>query len=108
MSNVQKNDTSNKHGINPIAVGITGAVIGAGFAVGGAVALRDKKNREKVKKVLGNAKDQAMNYLEDMRKTPDENVNKKLANKKKETKKLTKLTKLTNKPIKKAAKKLSN
>lgn len=55
-----------KHGLNPVAVAVTGAVVGAGIAVAGAVALRDEKNRDKVKKILNSAKDQALDYIEDV------------------------------------------
>ena len=51
--------------------GVTGAAIVAGVAVASAFVLKNKKNREKVKKVLTNAKDQAVNYMEDMQKKTD-------------------------------------
>ncbi len=64
----QKKQDERKSGFNPVAAAITGAVVGAGVAVAGAVALNDKKNREKVKKVLNNVKNQAIGYMEDMQK----------------------------------------
>lgn len=67
--------TQNKHakesgGISPVVMAVTGAVIGAGIAVAGvgAVALKDEKNRQKVKEVLDSAKDQAVDYIEDVQK----------------------------------------
>ena len=51
--------------------GVAGAAIVAGVAVASAFVLKDKKNREKVKKVLTNAKDQAVNYMDDMQKKTD-------------------------------------
>lgn len=49
-----------------ISAAITGAIVGAGVTIAGAVALQDKKTREKVTKVLTEVKNQAMGYLEDM------------------------------------------
>jgi gas vesicle protein len=70
----QKKQTKGKSGFNPVAVAVTGAVVGAGVVVAGAAALKDKKNREKVKEVLTNIKDQAIDYMEDMQKrTQDKN-----------------------------------
>ena len=39
-----------KKEFNPVVAAVAGVVVGAGVAVAGAVALSDKKNREKVKK----------------------------------------------------------
>lgn len=70
----------NKHGddqgVNPIAAGVAGAVIGAGAAVAGVVALKDKKNREKVQGVLNGVKDMAMGYMENIQsKAKDKQAN---------------------------------
>lgn len=46
-----------------IIAGITGAVVGAGAAVAGAFAMKDKKNRDKVKRVWTNVKNQAVGYM---------------------------------------------
>lgn len=54
--------------VNPVVAAVTGAVIGAGVVVAGAVALKDEKNRKKVKEVFKNVKHQAMEYMEDMQK----------------------------------------
>ncbi len=51
-----------------VVAGITGAIIGAGAAVAGAFALKDKKNRDKVKKVLTNVKNQAEGYVKKIKK----------------------------------------
>jgi F0F1-type ATP synthase membrane subunit a len=51
--------------------GAAGAAIVAGVAVASAFVLKDKKNREKVKKVLTNVKDQAVDYMDDMQKRTD-------------------------------------
>jgi len=66
----QKKQNKDKDGVNPVVAGVTGAVIGVGIAAAGvaAVMLNDKKGRDKVKKVLSNVKDQALDYIEDMQK----------------------------------------
>lgn len=58
----------NQGGINPVAAAVAGAVVGAGIGVAGAVIMGNKKNREKISKVLNNAKDQAINYVEGVQK----------------------------------------
>ena len=62
----KKTQNKEKVGVNPIVAGVTGAVIGA--VAGAAVVLNDEKNREKVKDVLMNVKDQALSYIEDIQK----------------------------------------
>ncbi len=57
-----------KRSTSSIFTVIAGAVVGAGVAVAGAVFMKDKKNRDKVKKVLSNAKNQAVNYIENIDK----------------------------------------
>jgi uncharacterized membrane-anchored protein YhcB (DUF1043 family) len=59
----------NKTTINPVAAAVTGAVIGAGVAVAGAIALKDEKNQTKVKKALHEAKEQATDYMAEIKKT---------------------------------------
>lgn len=46
-----------------IFAAIAGAVVGSGVAVAGTLFMKDKKNRDKVKKVLSNAKNQAVDYI---------------------------------------------
>lgn len=46
-----------------IIAAISGAIIGSGVAVASALFFKDKKNRDKVKKVLLNTKDQVVNYV---------------------------------------------
>lgn len=43
--------SENKKGINPLATGVAGAIIGAAAAAA-AVALSDEKNRKKAEKIL--------------------------------------------------------
>ena len=47
-----------KVGISPVVAAVTGMVVGAGVAVAGAVAYANQDNRDKVNKVLMDAKDQ--------------------------------------------------
>jgi len=61
-------DNNQKGGVNPVMAAVAGAVVGAGVAVAGAMVLEDKKNREKVKKVFTDVKNQAIDYVEDMQK----------------------------------------
>lgn len=94
-ANQRKRDKG-KGGVNPVVAAGVGAVVGAGVAVAGAVALKDKKNRDKVRKALTNVKDQAVDYVEDMqRKAQDEKgkVEKKLAKGKQRVKKVVKAAK---------------
>lgn len=80
-----------KGGVNPVIVAVTGAIVGAGVAVAGTIALQDEKKREKVKGVLSNVKDQAMEYMENMQKTQEDKkneVNRKFTEGKKEVKKV--------------------
>lgn len=44
--------------LGSVVVGITGAVIGAGLAVSGTIALKDNKTKAKVKNLLFIVKDQ--------------------------------------------------
>ena len=53
---------------NPLAAVATGIVIGAGVATAGAVILKDKKNREKVKNAVNDVKKQVSGYIEDAQK----------------------------------------
>ena len=72
--------------------GAAGAAIVAGVAVASAFVLKDKKNREKVKKVLTNAKDQAVDYMQDVQKKTDKKekeIEENLASRKNEKVKLT-------------------
>lgn len=43
---------NDKKGLNPLATGVAGAIIGAAAAAA-AVALSDEKNRKKAEKILG-------------------------------------------------------
>lgn len=54
-------------GVNPVIAAVTGVVVGASVAIAGAVALNDEKNRQKVKKILVDVKDQVIGHVEDMK-----------------------------------------
>lgn len=62
----QKKQNKPDAGINPLVAGVAGAVVGAGIAVAGAMALKNEKNRAKVMGTLNNVKDQALNLVEDI------------------------------------------
>ncbi|HVZ11718.1 MAG TPA: hypothetical protein VG965_01690 [Patescibacteria group bacterium] len=64
---------SNNQVMSPLAAAATGAVIGAGAAVIGTAALKDKKNREAIKKVLTGARTSAMLYVENAQKRVGQN-----------------------------------
>ena len=89
MSN-QNKQNDDKGGINPVVAVITGAVIGAGVAVAGSVALKNEKNRNKVKDVINSAKNQAVSYMDGMQNKAEDKIikeEKKLAESKKNVEK---------------------
>lgn len=93
--------TNTKRKISPLAVATTGAVVGAGMAVAGAMALRNKKTRDKVKKFLNKAKNEAGIYIKKVKEVTDTNkekIEQKIVEGKKKIKKKLK------KPAKKAEK----
>jgi hypothetical protein len=81
--------------VNPVAGVVAGLVIGAGAAVAGVVALKDEKNRKKVKDAFKTVKGQAKEYLDDLQKTARQEEKKivKLADQKKKEVKITKTIK---------------
>lgn len=85
----KKKQDKRKSGFNPVVAAVTGAVVGVGVAVAGAVALKDKKTREKVKQALTNVKNQATDYMEDKKKQVKEGeIEKKLVEGKEKVKKI--------------------
>ena len=92
MINKNKQDVK-KGNATSVVAGVTGAAIGFGIAVAGAaVVLNDKDNRKKVKSVLANIKNQAMNYMQVVQKKTDKKekeIAEKLASSKNEEVKLT-------------------
>jgi hypothetical protein len=66
MKIIQKKKQTNQKTIGAVVTGVAEAVTIAGVTFA-AMALKDKKTREKVKKTLIGAKDQAMDYLETLK-----------------------------------------
>ena len=104
-------DNNQKGGVNPVMAAVAGAVVGAGVAVAGAMVLEDKKNREKVKKVFTDVKNQAIDYVEDMQKQirdKRDGIEEKITDGKNKVQKVTKSVKKSLdhavKDVKKAAK----
>jgi hypothetical protein len=64
----QKKQLQPKKRGNALVAAVTGAVMGAGIALAGVAALKNKNSRVKVKNSLANAKKQAKVYLEGVRK----------------------------------------
>lgn len=102
--------TDQNNSISPMVAAVAGAVVGAGVAVAGTMILEDKKNREKIRKVFNNAKNQAINYVENMQKQvkdKKDEVEEKFTEGNKKVKRITKSVKnsLTHavKDVKKAA-----
>ena len=56
-----------KKGINPLATGVAGAIIGAAAAAA-AIVLSDEKNRKKAEKVLGSLQKQGDMVLKEITK----------------------------------------
>lgn len=63
----QKKQVDDKNTIGSVVAGVTGAVVIAGVAVAATIALKDGKTRKMVKKVLTDAKDQAIDYVETLK-----------------------------------------
>lgn len=55
--------SDDKKGVNPIAVGLAGAVVGAAAAAG-AIILADEKNRQKLGKTVEELKKQGYKVME--------------------------------------------
>lgn len=65
---IGQNGKKHKTGsVNPVVVGATGAVIGAGIAVAATQALKSEKTRKKIKSTIRAAKDRAMEQMPQMR-----------------------------------------
>lgn len=66
MSNDNQKKADDHGGINPVVAGTVGAVIGAGVAVAGTIAMQNPDNREKVKDAVDSVKERATEYLGNM------------------------------------------
>lgn len=62
----KKQDDQNR--FNQVAAAVTGAVVGAGVGIAGAVIMGNKKNREKISRILNNVKDDAVDYVGGIKK----------------------------------------
>ena len=63
-------DDEHKKGMSPVKAALAGAVVGAGIAAT-VVVLQDEKKRKKVTEALSNVKDQAGQYMENVKNNPD-------------------------------------
>lgn len=77
---VSKKPEQKKAQVNALTAVVTGAVIGAGVAIAGVVALADEKNRKRVKNTLSMLKDKALNFVDEA--TQEANVAKDMAEEK--------------------------
>lgn len=64
--NTQNNNKKQDSTVSPMTAAITGAVVGAGIAAAGAMALKDDNTREKAKEFINSAKDKASDYMENV------------------------------------------
>ena len=64
----QQKKHEGKTGFDLAAAAITGAIVGTGVAIAGAIALKDKKTRDKVKLAITGVKNQAVRYAKEMQK----------------------------------------
>jgi F0F1-type ATP synthase membrane subunit b/b' len=63
--------------LNPVAVAVTGVIVGAGVVVAGAIALNNKKNQQKIEEALTTAKEKVIDIKKQAEETIDD-VEKKL------------------------------
>lgn len=109
LINQKKLDDQNR--FNQVAAAVTGAVVGAGIGVAGAVVMSDKNNREKMGKVFIGVRDQAVGYVTNIQKNAEDKkevIKKEFAKDEKKVQKVIKIAKKslgkTVKDVKKAAK----
>ena len=70
-----KNSKQTKTKSNSIFAAIAGAIVGSGVAVATSIFMKDKKNRDKVKKVLSTAKNKTVDYIGKIEKETNKNKN---------------------------------
>lgn len=70
MKNSNQKKENKKGSVNAVFAAVTGAIVGASVAVAGAVALKDKKNQNKVKKIFTDVKNKTQDYLKKI-ETPE-------------------------------------
>lgn len=66
---MHKKQQDNKNTKGTIIAGIAGAVV-AGVAVAATMVMKDEKTKKKVEKILTNIKDQAMDYVDQLKEEP--------------------------------------
>lgn len=71
MTTTHQKKQNDKNTISTVVAGVAGAVAIAGVAVAATMALKDEETRQKVKKVLINVKDQAIDYAEALKTEPN-------------------------------------
>lgn len=98
----KKKQNQNKETISSVITKVAGlataTAVVAGVGVAAGMALKDDETREKGKKILINAKDQAMDYIDKLRSEP---------NTKEKAKKFKKIAADTKKTIKKKKEEVS-
>lgn len=67
------NDQKKNQGVNPLAAGAVGVVVGAG-AVAAVTTLRDEKTRKQAKKLMGTIGKQAAGYVTVLKKEVDNRI----------------------------------
>lgn len=65
---ISKKQNNGSGSFGSIVAGVAGAVAVAGVTVAATIALRNKKNREKAKKILLKVKDQTLDYVDSLKK----------------------------------------
>jgi len=85
MTNQNQVKQNGASGFNPVVAAVAGAVIGAGVAAVGVVALEDKKNQEKIKR--------AFNYMQKQAEHKKKEIEVKIADSKEKVKKIEKVIK---------------
>lgn len=63
----QKVQAKVKSGFSPLVAAVSGLIVGAAAAIAGVLAFKDKNNGEKVKRSLNDLKDQAKDYVKDVK-----------------------------------------
>lgn len=70
MTAINQKKNENNKAIKSVAAGVAGALAVAGVAVAATMAMKDEKTREKVKKVLIDVKDKAIEYIDTLKTEP--------------------------------------
>ena len=68
----QKKHNEHREGMGSMVAAMTGAAVGAGIAIAGAVALKDEKNMDKIKEIMTNVKDQVSGQVDNIKKNMEQ------------------------------------